>query len=168
MTNREFGKDIDVFEQLVTYLVQLKASGPPLDGWEIAYFIRKFYDELFSISERCYIVNQEGRYEIKQFSERTDPLRMVSKTTTEGLMEDDAYRRRAWEFRTYNIGEIQKMSFNEWMAQPPARLEAILNDIRKEKALMESQTPPPPVNEMSEAEKKAYYRDMLIRGSKAV
>lgn len=165
MTNREFGKDIIVFEHLVKYIAQLKMEGP-LDGWDIPYFIRKFYDELYEISDRCYIL-RDGRYEIKQFTERTNPLRMVSKTVSEGLMEDDTYRRRAWEFRTYNIGEIQGMSFAEWMAQPPARLEAVLNDIRKEKELMESTPPPKSPNEMSEAEKRAYYQELLVRGSSA-
>ena len=164
MTNREFGHHIKVFDHLVSYVVALKKQGP-LHGYEIPYFMRKFYDELFGISEKCYVI-RDGKYELKGFEETTNPLRMVSKTVTEGLMENDVYRRRAWEYRTYNIGTLQGMSFDEWMAQPLSRLDAILNDIRREKEL--AMNTKPKVEDMTPEEQLAYQREMLIRGSNAL
>jgi hypothetical protein len=145
-------------------VVNLKKQGP-LDGYEIPYFMRKFYDELYGISEKCYVI-KEGKYELKLFEEFNNPLKMVSKTVTEGLMESDVYRRRAWEYRTYNIATIQGMDFKDWMQQTPAQLEGILNDIRREKELAMS-NPPPNIDQMTPEEQAMYYREALIRGSKA-
>ncbi len=146
-------------------MVNLKKQGP-LDGYEIPYFMRKFYDELFGISDKCFIM-RESKYEIKQFEESTLPLKMVSKTLTEGFLEDDVYRRRAWEYRTYNIGTLQGMSFKEWMSQTPTQMNSLLSDIQLEKDYM---TPPPPpnVSEMTPEEQAEHYRQALLRGSKAV
>lgn len=165
MTNREFGHHIQVFEHLIPYVVELKKQGP-LDGYEIPYFMRKFYDELFGVSDKCYVI-REGKYELKGFEETTNPLRMVSKTVAEGLMENDVYRRRAWEYRTYNIATLQGMSFVEWMSQTPSQLEAVLNDLRKEKELALSSTPPK-IEDMTPEEQLAYHREALLRGSKAL
>lgn len=152
----------------MTYVIQLKSEGP-LDGWEIPYFVRKFYDELFDIGDRCYVVTKEGKYETKTFTDKNEPLRMVSKTLKEGLMEGDMYRLRAWEYRTYNISSLMGMSFNEWLSLPPHRLDALLDDIRKEKELLSS---PPPGNGVNDAtsveEQRRQLQEALIRGSNAL
>lgn len=108
----------------------MKKDGP-LDPWEVPYFVRTFYDQLFKTSERCYII-RDGRYEVKTFDEHNNPLRLVSKTTREGLMENSGIRRRAWEYRTYRIQEVQGLDFEQWLSLPPAILESILTDIRRE------------------------------------
>lgn len=115
---------------MVTYIVGLKKDGP-LHEWEIPYFIRNFYDQLFKTSERCYII-REGKYELKNFTPANEPLRMVSKTVREGLTENTVFRRKAWEYRTYRIQEIQGLSFKEWMELTPPIQEQLLTDIRKE------------------------------------
>lgn len=105
-----------------------------MSGWEVPYFRRSFYDQLYGISERCYFINKDGQKAIKTFNQSTEPLKLISKTVKEGLTESEAFRRRAWEYRTYKIGDVQGMSFNEWLDLPPHKLELLLNDIRAEAA----------------------------------
>lgn len=151
----------------MTYVINLKAEGP-LDGWEIPYFVRKFYDELFEISERCYVITKEGKYETKAFTELNAPLKMVSKTTSEGLMEGDAFRFRAWEYRTYNIASLMGMSFNEWMSLPPHRLDALMDDIRREKEALNAPSPPGGNNPPTAEEQRRMVQEALLRGSNAI
>lgn len=130
VTRAGFGLHIDIFEKMIEYVMELKKEGP-LDPWEIPYFIRNFYDQVFQISDRCYMM-RDRRHELKSFDTNTNPLRMVSKTVREDLLESSQYRKRAWEYRIYKIHEVQGMSFKEWLEQPPYLLDAILNDIRAE------------------------------------
>jgi hypothetical protein len=52
------------------------------------------------------------------------------------------------------------------MTQPPSRLDAVLNDIRREKEL--AMNTKPKVEDMTPEEQLAYQREMLIRGSNAL
>ena len=112
-------------------MVKLKAQGP-LSGWEVPYFRRSFYDQLYGIGDQCYYIDKDGKKAVKRFTHHTEPLRLVSKTVKEGLSESEAFRRKAWEYRTWKIKGVQGMTFNEWMDLPPHLMESILNDIRNE------------------------------------
>lgn len=168
MSRVGFGKDVDIFENLINYAVGIRQQGA-LEPWEIPYFIRTFYDQLFHTSERCYII-KDGQYEIKAFDDKTNPLRLVSKTVREGLTENNALRRRAWEYRTYKINEVQGMSFKEWLAQPPFILDMILNDIRKEEEVRQAiaKSHSNEVDRMTKGDGSAALADALLGGSKAL
>lgn len=168
MSRAGFGKDVDIFENLIKYAVGIRAQGP-LEPWEVPYFIRSFYDQLFHVSERCYII-KDGHYEIKSFDDKTNPLRMVSKTVREGLTENNALRRRAWEYRTYKINEVQGMSFKEWLAQPPFILDMILNDIRKEEEIRQAiaKSHNNDIDRMTKNDGSAALADSLLNNSKAL
>lgn len=114
-------------------MVNLKAQGP-LTGWEVPYFRRSFYDQLYGLTDRCYFINKDGQKAVKRFTSHTEPLKLISKTAKEGLTESEAFRRKAWEYRTYKIGEVQGMNFDRWMELPPHLMEALLTDIRNETA----------------------------------
>ena len=133
-----FGKDVNYVETLTNYLVKLKAQGP-LTGWEVPYFRQSFYDQLYGIADKCYYIDKDGKKAIKRFNQHTEPLKLISKSAKEGLSESEAYRRKAWEYRTYKIKDVQGMSFNEWMDLPPHLMEGILNDIRSEVAEINQQ-----------------------------
>ena len=126
-----FGKDVNHAQTLTNYLVKLKEQGP-LSGWEIPYFRRSFYDQLYGISDQCYYIDKDGKKANKRFSHHTEPLKLISKTVKEGLSESETFRYKAWEYRTYKMQEVQGMSFKEWMDLPPHLMESILNDIRDE------------------------------------
>lgn len=146
----------------------MKKDGP-LDPWEVPYFVRTFYDQLFKTSERCYVI-RDGRYELKGFDEHNNPLRLVSKTTREGLLENTGLRRRAWEYRTYRIQEIQGLDFQQWLALPPHVLENILSDIRREeehrKAITNRENNQ--IDDMTKGDLSRQLGDVLFRNSKAL
>lgn len=105
-----------------------------MTGWEVPYFTRSFYDQLYGISDQCYYIDKDGKKAPKRFNNYTEPLRLISASVKEGLTESEAFRRKAWEYRTYKIQEVQGMSFDKWMELPPHLMEVILNDIRSETA----------------------------------
>lgn len=168
MSRAGFGKDVDIFDSLIKYAVGIREQGA-LEPWEVPYFIRSFYDQIFHTSERCYVI-KDGHYEIKAFDEKTNPLRMVSKTVREGLGENNAMRRRAWEYRTYKINEVQGMSFKEWLALPPFTLDMILNDIRKEEEVRQAiaKTHNNDIDRMTKGDGSSAMADMLLNSSKAL
>lgn len=129
--------------------------------------MRTFYDQLFKTSERCYVI-RDGRYELKTFDDHNNPLRLVSKTVREGLMENSGLRRRAWEYRTYRIQEVQGLDFNQWLALPPAILENILTDIRREEEQRKTITNREEnlVDGMTKGDLSKQMGDALMRNSK--
>lgn len=168
MTRNGFGKDVNIFDSLITYAIGIRSEGE-LEDWEIPYFVRSFYDQLYHTSERCYVI-RDGHYELKSFDDKTNPLRMVSKTVREGLLENNAYRRRAWEYRTYKINEVQGMSFKEWLAQPTFVLDMILNDIRKEEEVRQAiaKSHNNDIDRMTKNDGSAALAESLLNNSKAL
>lgn len=151
---------------MIPYVIELKKQGP-LNDWEVPYFVRNFYDQVFNISQRCYMI-KDGRHEVKAFDQSTNPLRMVSKTVREGLGESAQLRKRAWEYRTYRINEQQGITFDKWLELPPHILDGILNDIRREEQLRSQITTSPVPSVPARGDINAQRMDAMFEGSKAL
>lgn len=122
VTKSKFGTETDHLEALIAFTERVG----PVKDWDIPYFMAAFYDAAYKISERCY----NAEFEIKKFTEATNPLRLVSMNTKEGLMESNRYRKRFNEFITYEVAKLTGMSFPEWIALPTYMLEQLLDDLR--------------------------------------
>lgn len=118
---------VDVFTLLIEHFDKIG----PLSGYDVAYQISCFYDNLFNLSSRSYT----NDYKLKEFTPATDPLRIVHMNAYEGLFESTRYRKRFNEYRLYLVNEKTGFNFDEWLSRPPYEIELLLNDLREENAL---------------------------------
>lgn len=106
----------------------------PLKEWEIPYYLGVFYDKVFAISDFAYSDEYKSRGFIP---ERTDPLRLVTVSAKDCLLESNGFRKRFHEFRIYDVYNKTGISFDDWIARPPYELDMYLNDLRIEFANIE-------------------------------
>lgn len=122
VTKDGFGRETDHIEALINFVEKVGVK----NSWDLPYFMAVFYDSVYKVSERCYTED----FELKRFEEATNPLRMVSMNTKEGLMESNRYRKRFYEYTTYEVCKYTGLSFDKWLALPTFLLEQLLDDLR--------------------------------------
>lgn len=87
---------------------------------------------MFGLSESAF-ETEEGYYKKKRFTEDTNPLRMISMNTKEGLMENFYWQKRWLDYRVYEIEKATGLSFTEWLEYPTYVLEEMVTRLKQEK-----------------------------------
>jgi hypothetical protein len=123
VTRQRFGKNTDTLNLLFEFAAKV---GRCNNGWEVAYFMQAFYDNVYGLSDKMYLENYE-RKEVNNFNR---PLSMVSMNSREGLSEFSGYRRRLVEYMSFKVKDNTGMSFLEWINLPTFILEQLLGDLR--------------------------------------
>lgn len=123
-----FGSDTQVYELLLSQAIE---HGPVSSSWEIAYCMRMFYDRIFRLSDSSFL-SEEGVFKRKNFERDTNPLRLVSMTSKEGLFERFSWHSRFVEYRIYEIEKATGMSFEQWLRLPTYVIDEMLNTLKIE------------------------------------
>lgn len=110
--------------------------GPLENNWEIPYFQRSWYENIFNMGETSYIT-ENGLYKEKKFDAKTAPLKLISMNAKDGLLETFSWRQRFNDFRAYEVHKHTGMTFIEFLELPRFIVEETLNILREDRRMKE-------------------------------